>query len=913
MNAEEVRSALAECARLPDDRPKAQRLESLAAEVRQTGDGPLEAEVLLALSQAYEYCAERERMAVPFGRLLQLLDRFPAELGPMSMTIHWRLKWMTAGLVRNPAVPLETAQRWLDELDRRYRQRGFSSRPVHMMRWLLAQGRGDEAQATAEVEAWIASPRDQMADCHACERNDWGTWRAFLGDDAGALDYWAPILAGQLKCAEEPHRVLAKSLLPLVRTGRAQDARDAFLRGYPLARHNVSLCAAVGGHIEFCALTGNEARGLEILAEHTAWLTDTQLDTADRLAFLAGVSVLLRRLERLGYGDLPAGPDTVAGTASGLEAEIRELCSRYDARNRNMTVSARIAAQLAQKPFLERLPLSLPARLPAVPAPAPRPPGHPAATLADLVAEARGLAAARHPHARQAWEKVAAWGQDLPPDVAARVARSQAGALLPADPKSAYPALLAAAARFAALGDLARTYEARGCAAIAQALAGQPEEGAAAAALVIAEAGTALAAGTLTPGEHLAVRLAEPAIVLERLAVAPERTPADVADAVRLVTAALAVAEQAGEPRYAATFHEMLAQLAAWRDDAGALAAHLDAARTSYLEAGEPWRAAVPEGTLGHLALQRDDWAAAETYARQAVAHGEGLLEAGQAAQLAALLAAAIGAQPDRDRDVVDTSLAAAAAWETISEPDTLHHTFNAARAHARLGRHAEAVALFAEVMPRVHVPYAAPVIALTREQYGRSLTGAGRPAEAAREFLEAARLVQDDPDQTAHARLAGAAAEALQRSGQRAEALAAYLRAAQLFGDVGNVVARVRSLRSAAWLQAADPSPADGAPDGEPPGAATMRAVLSELESLTADGPSPGLGTELAATRTQLRQLLTPPSQDEDEDESEPGSALASLIKLTPLTHSRNTWLRKRCKQDDHGQGALDDQHASL
>ena len=172
--------------------------------------------------------------------------------------------------------------------------------------------------------------------------------------------YWAPLLDGQLKCAEEPHRVLAKSLLPLVRTGRADEARRAFLRGYPLAQAEVSLCAAVGGHIEFCALTGNEARGLEILAEHTAWLTDTQLDTADRLSFLAGVSVLLRRLAALGYGAVPAGLGTVAGTASVLEAELRDLCGRYDARNRSSSVSDRVAAQLAQEPLLERLPLGLP-------------------------------------------------------------------------------------------------------------------------------------------------------------------------------------------------------------------------------------------------------------------------------------------------------------------------------------------------------------------------------------------------------------------------------------------------------------------------------------------------------------------------------------------------------------------------
>jgi tetratricopeptide (TPR) repeat protein len=497
--------------------------------------------------------------------------------------------------------------------------------------------------------------------------------------------------------------------------------------------------------------------------------------------------------------------------------------------------------------------------------------------LGDLVAEARRLSEARHPHARQAWEKVAACGQDLPPDVAARVARSQAGALLPGDPKAAYPALLAAATRFAGLGDLPRTYEARGCAALAQALAGQQEEGAASAALVVAEAGIALAAGTLTAGEHLAVHVAEPAIVLERLAAAPERAPADVARGIELVTAALAAAEQAGEPRYAATFHEMLAQLAAWQEKLDALAAHLDAARACYLEAGEPWRAAVPEGTLGHLALQSGDPKAAETRVREAVDHGGDLLEPGQAAHLAALLAEATGAQPGRERDFVDASLAAAAAWAGISEPDTLHHTFNAARGYGLLGRNAEAVALFAEVMPHVDVPYAPPVVAMTREQYGRSLTGTGQHAEAAREFLEAARLVQDDADQAVHARLAGAAAEALQRAGRGGEALAAYQRAAQLFGDLGQVVARVRCLRSAAWLQFEAPDadePDADEPDGAALGVATMQAVLSELESLPADSSSPELDTELAATRTQLDQMLAPPAQDVDEgeDRGEPG-----------------------------------------
>jgi hypothetical protein len=214
---------------------------------------------------------------------------------------------MTLALVSHPDVPLTVTYRWFDELESRYRQRGYSLRPVHALRSSLAWNIGEGAAAAAHMEASIAAPRDQMSDCQACERNDWGRWRAALGDDDGALSYWRPVLDGTVRCTEEPHRVLGLALLPLLRTGQFDQARGAFLRGYSLARRNINLLRSVGQHIEFCALTGNEARGLEILAEHQGWVADRQVDARKRLEFISGVAVLLRRLTGLGYGSLPVG------------------------------------------------------------------------------------------------------------------------------------------------------------------------------------------------------------------------------------------------------------------------------------------------------------------------------------------------------------------------------------------------------------------------------------------------------------------------------------------------------------------------------------------------------------------------------------------------------------------------------
>lgn len=224
----------------------------------------------------------------------------------------------------------------------------------------------------------------------------------------------------------------------------------------------------------------------------------------------------------------------------------------------------------------------------------------------------------------------------------------------------------------------------------------------------------------------------------------------------------------------------------------------------------------------------------------------------------ASLLVETLTRQPDKALELADAALSAAARWEGISEPDTLHNTFNAARAYFSLGRHGEAAALFAEAMPRVSVPYDPSGIAMTREQYARSLRAIGQHAEAAEQFLEAARIIAGDPANIkAQASLAAAAAESLRKSGQQEAALAAFRRAAVLFGEADNVVNRVRCLRSAAWLEFFSAGDSGTDRPGERAGIATMTAVLAELEGLSAGNSSAEFTTELTNTRDQLAEMV--------------------------------------------------------
>lgn len=394
MTPDEIRQALGENSCAPYGAARNARAESLNAAAEATGDRELFRRSLQGLIDAYEYSSERTKMMVPFARLLQEYDRDPSSFGSYEVhNLYWRFKWAAGRIVESPEIPLATVDRWLTDMERRYRLAGYSERAVRQAEFHLADAIGDEDRMDRAMAGWAAAERDGMSDCHACEINTQGWYRARKGDDARAVEIWEPVLSGGKSCMEEPHRVLAHSLLPLVRLGRAAEARSHHLRGYRMTRGKDSLLRSVGEHIEFCALTGNESRGLEILAEHADHLGPLA-DVESQMEFTGGILVLLRRLVDLGHGDLPAAPyqgtpRTVGELHGLLHTEAFGIAARFDARNGSAHVSARLSERIARQPLLDALPLGVRSQvLPAGAAPA-----RTARTVPESGARAVGLAA----------------------------------------------------------------------------------------------------------------------------------------------------------------------------------------------------------------------------------------------------------------------------------------------------------------------------------------------------------------------------------------------------------------------------------------------------------------------------------------------------------------------------------------
>ncbi|MFF2305616.1 hypothetical protein ACFVVP_24250 [Streptomyces sp. NPDC058128] len=380
---------------------------------------------LLELMSAYEFTGEHRKSPVVFARLLKLWDTAPESFSQWEAhQVFWRFKWVTTSLLQVPEMPLASVRSWIEQMRGRYEAAEHGMQPVAAMRYHVALHTGSGLDDAYDL--WATRPRTELSDCEACETRHFAWHQVVAGDDAGALDTWRPVFDGAQSCTEEPQVSQARALLPLLRLGRTDEARSHHLTGYRRVRGHTGMQEEVGLHLEFCALSRNEGRGLEILAENRPLFEATGAPLA-HLEFLTGVEVLLARLVGDGHGDTPvAGPPGRTWTAAGLSAHVRSeadrLSAAFDARNGTPAVGDRRRSRLERRPLLdEPLPLGLRSSATRSPARAGAAAGAGAAVPAlaatagpevpddffSLVTEARRMAALGHPGDTRLWTRVA--------------------------------------------------------------------------------------------------------------------------------------------------------------------------------------------------------------------------------------------------------------------------------------------------------------------------------------------------------------------------------------------------------------------------------------------------------------------------------------------------------------------------
>ncbi|WP_329105700.1 hypothetical protein OG792_33365 [Micromonospora sp. NBC_01699] len=343
-------------------------VEQLIRQVDAKGDQELAFAARMLGTSAYTYGGEPAKSFVTFSWCLADYDRNPQPYHQRHVhTLLWHFKHMINALLDFPEVPLERTYAVLDDMQRRYRDGGHSLQAVYKYRHLVARHRGAAEETEEWYRRWVTAPRDELSDCAGCDPSGQVRHLAATGQVEEAVALAEPVLAGQLTCNEQPQGILTSLLVPYLRSGRRERARDAHRRAYRRLRGNLADLGSIAEHVEFCAVTGNESRGLEIVERHLDWV-DRAPSPADAMSFAAAAALLLRRLDETGHGELTvhrraygdrAAADLPVGLlAADLTRLATDLAARFDQRNGTTSQSGWVGRRLAAEPIGEHLPLS---------------------------------------------------------------------------------------------------------------------------------------------------------------------------------------------------------------------------------------------------------------------------------------------------------------------------------------------------------------------------------------------------------------------------------------------------------------------------------------------------------------------------------------------------------------------------
>ncbi|WP_119728527.1 tetratricopeptide repeat protein [Thermomonospora amylolytica] len=465
MSADEVYELMNRAGDLPFGEARTVLVEDALRRAEATGDERLAFAVRMELTSAYQHGGEPAKAFTTFSRCLSQHDADPGRFGD-ARRLLWHFKWVVNALTLFPEIPLDRTYAVLDDMERRYRLGGHSLQAVYHYRHAVARHVGDDEAADEWYAKWHAAPRDELSDCEGCDPTGKVRHLTRRGRHAEALELAAPVLGKELTCTEQPQNILTALLPAYLHTGRLEEAGTAHRRAYRLTRPNLRDLSDIADHIGFCAITGNEPRGLEILERHLDWLERSPSPYAT-MRFAAAAGLLLRRLADIGVEDqvrLRRGDAEVA--AADLRAELTrqalELADRFDARNGTTRQGDDVRAVLEAEPLVEHLPLTPYARRPEPVAAQPEPV---AADDPDALLDAAEAAWNRHEMAAAvaAWERFDELAPEPSPARAGRRADGRGWQLLVAqgEPQAALAEWERAADLHVQAGDEVRAEAAR--------------------------------------------------------------------------------------------------------------------------------------------------------------------------------------------------------------------------------------------------------------------------------------------------------------------------------------------------------------------------------------------------------------------------------------------------------------------
>ena len=152
-------------------------------------------------------------MYVVYPSILKLHDQHIKEYGYDSFTetVIWRYKWLLGDAADFYQISQKQFEMFSEDFKKRCIQNGYSLRSYYQKRFEFYKY--IDAEKAAECyHQFLKCNRDDLSDCHACERYTEVEYLLNIDELAQALDKATPILRGELTCKEEPEGVYGSLL-----------------------------------------------------------------------------------------------------------------------------------------------------------------------------------------------------------------------------------------------------------------------------------------------------------------------------------------------------------------------------------------------------------------------------------------------------------------------------------------------------------------------------------------------------------------------------------------------------------------------------------------------------------------------------------------------------------------------------
>ncbi|WP_438433767.1 hypothetical protein [Gorillibacterium sp. sgz500922] len=298
-------------------------------------------DIRMDYTQAASDAGRSERMLVSFAWCLAQFEQHPDKHSEFSLL--WYYKWILNMIWKLPELSLGQVDGVFEDFRTRYESHGYSLRPYYqqLVNYRLSQGQPAEAQEAYRL--WRATPRDQLADCRACEQNLFGDYHFTIGHLKRGMQALKPILDGRMRCHALPQNTYSLVLFPYFVQGdtekAAEVARKAFreLQGPEYLEEYAVL-------LEYLALT-DLPKAAKLYDRTIGYAVECRLGWT-RLHYFYAVRQFLREWHKTRRRKRLALSDRVS--EEWADREVKEQLRRFDERNGNTAVSDRFAAKEQQ-------------------------------------------------------------------------------------------------------------------------------------------------------------------------------------------------------------------------------------------------------------------------------------------------------------------------------------------------------------------------------------------------------------------------------------------------------------------------------------------------------------------------------------------------------------------------------------